>query len=108
MTSQTSSRFTFVDTLRGLAACWVVLFHLNETGRFEPNVYQAFVKLGWLGVPAFFVISGFSVQLSLSRAHGVLNFLRRRFWRLYPPYVASLVVVLAVIVARKLLTGSND
>jgi peptidoglycan/LPS O-acetylase OafA/YrhL len=72
-------RYTFVDTLRGLAACWVLLFHLNEVGRFAPSFYQSFVKHGWLGVPAFFVISGFSVQLSASRSESASSLVRRRF-----------------------------
>src|SRR5271165_1694793 len=78
-------RYLFIDTLRGLSACWVVLFHLNEVGLFPESMYQSIVQHGWLGVTSFFIISGFSVHLSLLRSKSVAYFLGRRFWRIYPP-----------------------
>ena len=101
-------RFAFLDSMRGFAAAWVVIFHLNEVGTFTPSVYQSFVKAGSLGVPIFFVLSGYAIHSSLLRGPQLLTFLRRRFFRIYPPYFASLVLVMAVVVYRKLTFGDND
>jgi peptidoglycan/LPS O-acetylase OafA/YrhL len=100
--------YRFLDTLRGFAAMWVVVFHLNETRDWPPSVYQTIVSHGWLGVPIFFVISGFVVQASARRSNSVFGFLSRRFWRIYPPYLASVAIVLGVILGTKLLAGTND
>jgi peptidoglycan/LPS O-acetylase OafA/YrhL len=101
-------RFSFLDSMRGFAASWAVFFHLNEVGRFQPGPYQWLVKHGWLGVIVFFVISGFSVHLSLLRSSKGATFLERRLWRIYPPYLASLALVLVVIAAERAMTGAND
>jgi peptidoglycan/LPS O-acetylase OafA/YrhL len=55
---------------------------------------------GYLGVPLFFVVSGFCIHLpqARSRAAGSAaqpdwgRFFRRRLWRLYPPYLCSLAL----------------
>lgn len=108
-------RFTFIDSMRGFAASWVAIFHINKIGgdhtRYAGNAHQSyydFMMSGALGVTIFFVISGFAVHSSLLRTDSVRDFLARRFWRIYPPYIASLAVVMAVIIVHKLLTGNND
>ena len=100
--------FAFLDSMRGFAAAWVVLFHLNEVGQFSPNAYQWFVKAGSLGVPIFFVLSGYAIHSSVLRAPKLKVFLQRRFFRIYPPYIASLLIVMIVVLSRKLETGYND
>jgi peptidoglycan/LPS O-acetylase OafA/YrhL len=61
-----------VDWLRGLASLGVCLFHLvNVVGIFSKDnwFYKTIVfpifQLGELGVPIFFVISGFVIPLSM-------------------------------------------
>jgi peptidoglycan/LPS O-acetylase OafA/YrhL len=39
-------RYTFIDSLRGLAACSVALFHFNEIGVFSTSLYQTVVSYG--------------------------------------------------------------
>lgn len=101
-------RYGFVDSIRGLAAIAVVLFHLNEVGVWQASLYQDLVKLGWLGVPAFFVVSGFAVSESRARCPTAFDFLQKRFWRIYPPYVASLAITLLAVAYQKFSTGTND
>jgi peptidoglycan/LPS O-acetylase OafA/YrhL len=107
-------RWERVDQLRGLAALAVVVCHLAVSGyRDTPDLdggpwrWLALVLgFGYLGVPLFFVISGFCIHLpharALARGDSVTavpewrHFFARRFWRLYPPYLAALVVALVL------------
>jgi peptidoglycan/LPS O-acetylase OafA/YrhL len=97
-----------VDALRALAALAVLVGHIPFTGGPLPasvqSVLAAGLRLGRLGVPLFLVLSGFCIHLSVARriAGGVGvrsdwgRFWKRRFWRLYPPYVAAIVFSLAI------------
>jgi peptidoglycan/LPS O-acetylase OafA/YrhL len=105
-------RWERVDQLRGLAALAVVVCHLAVSAyREAPNLdggpwprLALILGFGYLGVPLFFVISGFCIHLpqarALTRATPTApdwkRFFARRFWRLYPPYLAALVVALAL------------
>ena len=103
--SQGSGRIEVVEQLRGLAALSVTWFHLT-------NQYSDWVMssgtYGWLGVEAFFVISGFVIPLSLAGdwsrfgARAVPGFFLRRLIRIEPPYLLSvlLVVLLNVVAAQ--------
>lgn len=107
-----TGRDVLIDALRGLAALAVVLHHLNAIMFFEPGAgLQAWVRLtayGYLGVPVFFVVSGYCIGLTWSRSPGIADFSRRRFRRIYPAYLASVVLVLLIAVAWKVVTGIND
>jgi peptidoglycan/LPS O-acetylase OafA/YrhL len=94
-----------LDGLRGLAALYVLLFHcwLLTMPGFPENTGPAW--LGWLmygrlAVVFFLVLSGFSLAISPARngwqSGGVSRFLRRRAWRILPPYWAALALSLVV------------
>ena len=122
-----SGRSERVDQLRGLAALAVVACHLgvsayrdvpNEGG--SPWPWLGLVLgFGYLGVPLFFVISGFCIHLPQARARAVhgpaasppvwRQFFARRFWRLYPPYLAAVLVavVLLLLIDRALPVSSS-
>lgn len=102
------SRNYWLDTLRGISCIAVVIFHLNEPIPFQNNIYQSVAKYGWLGVPVFFIVSGYCIQLAASRSTSALNFIVKRFLRIYPPYIFSIFLVLCVGVFRKFATGIND
>ena len=113
-TAPTRARWERVDQLRGLAALAVVVCHLAVSAYLNaPNLdggpwpwLALILGFGYLGVPLFFVISGFCIHLPYARALAVADpepsapdwkrFFARRFWRLYPPYLAALVVALAL------------
>src|SRR6185369_10561381 len=90
-------RISVVEAMRGIAAISVALFHFSV--QLEGPARDIF-DYGWIGVDVFFVISGFVIPLSLSgRGYSVRRFpqfLLRRMVRLEPPYLASIVLVLAV------------
>ncbi len=98
----------FLDTVRAFAAIGVVYFHLNEPIPWESDIYRNVVKQGWLGVIVFFVLSGYCIQMAASSCRAIVPFYWRRFCRIYPPYLASLVVVGLVCVICKLATGVSD
>lgn len=104
-------RLNSVDALRALAALAVLIGHVPFTGAPLPpavqSVLSAALRLGRLGVPLFLVLSGFCIHLSVARriaaGEGVASdwgsFWKRRFWRLYPPYVAAILFSLLVYAA---------
>lgn len=94
-----------LDGLRGLAALYVVLFHCwLYTFPGYPNSsappWLDGLMFGRLAVVFFLVLSGFSLAISPARhgwrSGGVAQFLRRRAWRILPPYWAALVMSLII------------
>jgi peptidoglycan/LPS O-acetylase OafA/YrhL len=103
-------RLRSVDALRGVAALAVLFTHvphletLSICGRrllFLPFDY------GRQGVTLFLVISGFCIHLTVAKklagGQGVAcnwaSFWRRRFHRLYPPYLGAIAVSLLCVLA---------
>lgn len=105
--------FKRIDQLRGFAALAVVACHFAVSAyRGAPNAGEEpfpwlalVLGFGYLGVPLFFVISGFCIHLPQARARAASGtivpewgrFFRRRFWRLYPPYLCALAVALVLL-----------
>jgi peptidoglycan/LPS O-acetylase OafA/YrhL len=108
-------RIVAVDVVRGLAILWVILYHLwtdvnsfqvgTVSSRFHavPDaiadldpvataeaVFHAVLRVGYLGVPLFMILSGLSLTLAALRREFDLRsapgFLRRRFRRVLVPY----------------------
>jgi len=89
-----------VGALRGFAALAVCWFHFTY-GQGPRLKWSG--QYGWLGVHTFFVISGFIIPYSLYQyrysIRDYFRFIGKRLARLHPPYLASLVVVVAVYLA---------
>ena len=92
---------------RGLAAMFVVLFHLNNSvwsdAKYFPHPFSSLLSFGNAGVQFFFVLSGFIIYLVHARDIGVPHRLKtfaiKRFVRIYPTYwlvLAAFIVVLSV------------
>jgi peptidoglycan/LPS O-acetylase OafA/YrhL len=58
------------------------------------NVLDAIFRRLWIGVPLFFVISGYCISATAdnqrSRQAGMRDYFKRRFRRIFPPYWAAL------------------
>lgn len=92
-----------LDPIRGIAALAVCSFHfITGTADVLPpvNPIRQVAAFGWLGVTAFFVVSGFIIPYSLfqraSHAGDAVGFFARRLKRLEPPYLASILLVLCL------------
>lgn len=113
-------RYISLDIWRGVACLMVVVFHSTQ----YPGTYGAFsagdpwsyvveaTQRFWIGVPVFFVISGYCISATADstrrRSTGRLrNYFWRRFRRIFPPYWAALafgtILIFAVdqLVARQ-------
>jgi peptidoglycan/LPS O-acetylase OafA/YrhL len=104
-------RLAFADGLRGLAASWVVLFHLSKSGQVDAlrawlpaAVDTALFDWGHAGVAMFFVLSGFAMALTVERVRmdgaSAGRFMLRRLIRVGPPYWLAVAVFAAMARAR--------
>lgn len=93
--------FVPLESLRGLAALVVVVYHAVWT---NPVTAQNFFQNGALMVDFFFVLSGFVIFHSYGQKLGSLRAVGRFLWlrlgRLYPLHVAFLLVFLAFECAK--------
>jgi peptidoglycan/LPS O-acetylase OafA/YrhL len=104
-------RYHMLDVWRGVASLMVVLHHAGFA-LMESDVRAASGAESWvrwmlvegvrrlnLGVPLFFVISGYcigaSVDATRRRGSSSWAFLGRRIWRIYPPYWAAFALFAA-------------
>jgi peptidoglycan/LPS O-acetylase OafA/YrhL len=91
-------RLVAIEALRGFAALGVAWFHLTLAS--SSSLLRLSGYEGRLGVPVFFVISGFVIPYSMWRMNYKLSdfwrFLGRRLVRLEPSYLASIVVAISL------------
>lgn len=91
---------------RGIAILLVFLFHCisdlaGESAESVNSFYRDIMKLGWCGVDAFFVLSGFLISGILLDTREKTNFFRnfyaRRMLRIFPVYYVFLGIFIGVI-----------
>jgi peptidoglycan/LPS O-acetylase OafA/YrhL len=98
-----------IEYLRGLASLSVAWFHM--TNGFQGTWVAWSGSAGWLGVEAFFVISGFVIPHALWTSYDryslrdLPHFLGRRVLRIEPPYIISIIMVLVLGWASSLFPG---
>ncbi len=119
------ARVEWVDAMRGLAALAVVLFHVRVVlwaGWHEivaSDAYSAFDRaIAWLSLPLsfggttvmlFFILSGFAIHYPYAapgRACALRPFAIRRWFRIYPPYAAAVLLTIAAEQAVARLGGA--
>lgn len=103
------ARFDSLDMWRGVACLMVVIFHLS--GYMQPpsvgwqRVAARIVSALWLGVPMFFVISGYCIAAtsdsSRRRLHTVRRYFARRARRIFPPYWVFIAIAVVAIYATR-------
>jgi peptidoglycan/LPS O-acetylase OafA/YrhL len=111
-TSRSRTRFHFLDSIRGLAAVYVVFYHLTS-GYFHSTGHYKWAQLGHYSVSVFIVLSGFCLMLPIARdgtrasPAGVSGFIKRRARRILPPYYAALLFSAALwLLDTRFISGS--
>jgi peptidoglycan/LPS O-acetylase OafA/YrhL len=101
-------RIEFLDCLRGLAALYVVAHHLPLASfpRIVPPAWlEPLIHNGFTGVTLFFIISAFTLCLTLDgrqRApHSTSNFYVRRLFRIVPLYYVWLAASFALAIVGR-------
>lgn len=93
-----SQYLSVIVALRGLAALAVCMFHFTKGFVDEDGWLREVFRYGWMGVEVFFVISGFVIPFSLLGSsfgfRHYFKFLKKRFLRIEPAYLASIVIIL--------------
>lgn len=117
----THSKIEFANTLRGLAALFVVISHylsafwykrdyvahLINAPLLTPEVHATPIYVAWLnlfplfdwgsyGVGLFFIISGFVIPFSLQKTNS-LGFCVNRFFRIVPTYAVGFSITLLTL-----------
>lgn len=95
------------DILRSFAAIWVVFHHWVSHDGFQKKILysysipdflanSSFLKLGYMGVDLFFILSGIVIgQSCLNNSWHRFSF--SRFKRLYPSYLIATILALLLI-----------
>ena len=94
-----------IEGVRGLAAAAVLLHHVNaHTAGTVNGITGYVVNYGWLGVQAFFVVSGFLLflpfahaSLHLLPAPSLVRYFRSRALRILPAYWLAVTVSIPLI-----------
>jgi len=104
--STVGSGWRQLDTLRLALSLVVVIAHANYVFITPLGYVAAFPVTEWLArfaVLAFFMLSGLVIGKSLAqRRDGFAAFMIRRVGRIYPPLIASFVLVIAIDQALRL------
>ncbi len=95
-------KYFLLDFFRGFAALWVFAFHYGFSNTFIETfpALSSFLSEGDLGVPMFFVISGYcitaSARNSINKNESTLSFLWRRVRRIYPTFWFSILALITL------------
>ncbi|CAN5342988.1 acyltransferase [soil metagenome] len=88
-------RLDALTGLRWLAAFWVFGYHMQVFGAL-PAPFDIPLRLGFLGVTFFFVLSGFVLTWSMRPSLRVSTFYTRRFARIWPSHIVALLLAIPV------------
>jgi peptidoglycan/LPS O-acetylase OafA/YrhL len=111
-----TGRLVAIDGIRGLAALAVVLYHLSGQLKHElsvtiPDWLLIAFQHGYLGVPIFFVLSGFVISASIKASSITIGyvgrFALRRSIRLDLVYWAAIALSLLLISIKNRALGSD-
>lgn len=105
-----TARYKELDGLRGIAAFAVFVSHAIKMIHWKPDdaAYLIADRIGIAAVDLFFVLSGFCLILPYidnDRPVNVINFIIRRILRIYPVYLA--VIIISVISRSNIFSGEQ-
>lgn len=97
-------RLEGIDLLRGIAVSVVIIYHFFELlGLHGSPLYPYITSIGQIGVPLFFIISGYLIYRSISYSithngikSGIKHYTKHRLFRILPAYYFNFLIVLAL------------
>ncbi|WP_054114271.1 acyltransferase family protein [Marinagarivorans algicola] len=93
------SRLHALDLLRFIAAISVVFYHfINRPEATAFKWLAPVTQYGYLGVPIFFIISGYVIAVSATN-RSAIGFVKARMIRLYPTYWIGLIFTLIFLIS---------
>lgn len=98
-----NERYKALDSLRGIAALMIVLFHFTML---KPQSEYGF-KLMTTGVDLFFIISGFVIFLSINNANNLKEFIKNRVIKLFPTYWTAATFTFILILSSTFILNKN-
>lgn len=103
-----TGKLDYIDALRGIAALSILIYHIyGRIGSYPIQIVpERFINLTLAGIPLFFIISAFTLYLSMDNKAGekrkFLKFYLRRFFRIAPLfYLLLILVVLEDVIIQK-------
>jgi peptidoglycan/LPS O-acetylase OafA/YrhL len=111
---QSNSNVPILDSLRAFAAISVCLFHFVYTTKdfIHTTWILDIFSVGKYGVQTFFVISGFIIPWSMYQAKFEIRyffkFALKRFSRLEPPYITSILIAIVIFLGRDYFLNLNN
>ena len=89
-------KYDLLDCAKGISIFAIVLYHLIFFKLDVPEIIKTASSFGGAGVKIFLIASGFGLYYShLNRPLGYGAFLKRRFLKIYIPYLAVILVSFA-------------
>lgn len=86
-----------LNTIRLLAALQVVFMHTKAHLQLNVPEFVSWLLGFFSGVPIFFTLSGFLIWQSIGRSRSCSDYVRKRFWRIYPELWCAVVIEAIVI-----------
>jgi peptidoglycan/LPS O-acetylase OafA/YrhL len=118
MSGKASGKLDYLTGLRGLAAWWVVLYHIYQHLQpLVPDFISCIIIKGYLAVDYFFILSGFIISYTyldkiISLPSGYIKqFYIKRLARIYPLHWTVLIlyitIPLAYLITHRSLPGGD-
>jgi peptidoglycan/LPS O-acetylase OafA/YrhL len=104
--NQNNKHLFIIDSLRGIAATMVCLFHFvcTTTDYIRNKTVLEIFSFGKYGLHIFFVISGIVIPLSMIKCNYSINiffkYLLKRITRIEPPYIISIILFILYAALR--------
>jgi peptidoglycan/LPS O-acetylase OafA/YrhL len=96
--------FPALDSLRFFASLNIVLLHFSSSSLLsytEGAAFDSLIKFPFFNTSVFFLLSGFIYSILFSKQVPKLkDFMKERFWRLYPLHIFCTLMVFAIILYR--------
>ncbi len=104
-------RIKVINTLRGVSALAVCLYHFVVSTYIDDLTLRSIFEYGKKGVQIFFIISGIVIPLSMIDMNysysKIFKFLKVRFLRIEPPYLAAVVLGILYLNIRNYIPSSQ-